>query len=115
MLTKVHSSLVTTEDIPSQALLTARRQDLQLAEKALNEISRDLRDMSSVIFTVNTSKILKLKHFIRTFRKEIMHFAESDQGNEVYKLNVQFFPLTQLKEPSLKKVSTMVKRDLIGH
>ncbi len=88
-------NLRTTEDIPSEALKRARREDLKLAEQTLDEVSVTLRDFSGSTLTVAQADIPELKKMIRDFRKKFMNKAENKPGNQVYKLGIQFFPVTK--------------------
>ena len=88
--------LETTEDVPSQAIRKARKQDLDQAMDAIEEVSVHLRDLSSCTMTVDINDLEDLKKMIRDFRRKFMSRAESKKGNEVYKLALQFFPMTNL-------------------
>lgn len=92
-----HKGLQTTEDVPSKALRKARKQDLEMALDAIDEISVDLRDFSSCTMTLNPSDLPELKRAIRDFRRRFMKQTEQSPGLEVYKLAVQLFPLTNLR------------------
>lgn len=96
------SGMSTTEDITSSALRKARKQDLLLAEKAIEEVQTELRDMSSITMTVNLDDLIMLKKQIRSFRKKFEQLAEAQAGSEVYKLNLQFFPITKLTNKGAK-------------
>ena len=89
--------LSTSEDISSQAIRIARRQDLELAQNSIDEISVELRDLSSSTMTLDPKDLPELKAMIRDFRKRFMLQAENKKSNEVYKLAVQLFPLTKLR------------------
>jgi len=88
--------LKTTEDISSTALKKARRQDLELAAPIIDNVDVELRDLSSVTFTLEKKNIANVKEEIRNFRKRIAFMAEQKKGEEVYKLSVQLIPLTQI-------------------
>lgn len=91
------ASLKTTEDIPSQALRKARKQDLEMAMSSIDEISVELRDLSSCTMTMNLEDMQEMKMMIRDFRKRCMARAESHKGHEVYKLAIQLYPLTKVR------------------
>lgn len=97
------AGLETTEDISSQALKKARKQDLELAQNAIDEVAVELRDLSASTMTLNIEDLQELKAMIREFRRKFMTRAESKQGNEVYKLAIQLFPLTKLGSENEKK------------
>jgi uncharacterized protein (TIGR02147 family) len=93
-----HRELSTSEDVPSQALRKARRQDLELAMNSIDEVAVHLRDLSACTMTMDTDDLQEFKEIIRDFRKRFMKKAESKSGNQVYKLAIQFFPLTKTGE-----------------
>ncbi len=95
-----HQGLQTTEDAPSKALQRARKQDLEMALNSIDEISVDLRDLSSCTMTLNTEDLQELKMMIRDFRNRFMTQAEMKKGKEIYKLAVQLFPLTKIGSPN---------------
>jgi len=96
-------SLETTEDISSAALKKARKQDLELAESTIDNAPLDMRDLSSICFTLNPKDIAELKLDIREFRRKLAAKAERKKGTEVYKLSVQMIPLTKLNITGDKK------------
>ena len=88
----------TTEDISSAALRKSAEEDLTQAQRKLEEVDLMLRDFSSCTMTVNPEDLPELKKMIREFRRKFMSVAEFSEGTEVYKLNMQFYPLTQIKK-----------------
>ncbi len=90
------SGVKTTTDISSEALKKGRKQDLIIAEKAIDEIDVSLRDMSTIVFTLNKKLIPEIKDDIKKFRRKLAKKSESIPGEEVYKLSVQLFPLTKI-------------------
>ena len=61
-----------------------------------DQITPELRDLSSMTLTLNLKDLPELKKQIRNFRKNFMTQAESEIGQEVYKLSVQLIPVTKL-------------------
>lgn len=102
-LTLNQAGVTTTTDIPSQAIRKARAQDLEQALIAIDEIDLELRDFSSCTMTINLSDLQDLKLMIGDFRKRLMNRAEARMGHEVYKLSVNFFPLTKLANLKAKQ------------
>jgi len=90
------SGVKTTTDISSNALKKGRKQDLIIAEKAIDEVDVSLRDMSTIVFTLNKKLIPEIKDDIKKFRRKLAKKSESIPGEEVYKLSVQLFPLTNI-------------------
>lgn len=92
-----NSGTQTTEDVASRALKKSMKQDLEISEKAIDDIDVELRDLSSITFTLNKKDLPDIKKDIRNFRKKLAKKAESKKGEEVYKLSVQLVPLTKIK------------------
>lgn len=88
----------TTHDVPSGALRQSHRQSLEQAIRSLDEISVELRDITSVTMAIDIEKIPQAKKLIRTFRRRMCKFLESDQKTEVYNLNIQLVPVSRVKE-----------------
>jgi uncharacterized protein (TIGR02147 family) len=90
------TALNTTEDIQSLAIQRFHRQMLQLAQLALNLPVAD-REITSLTVAMPKSKLPEVKARIRQFRESLdllLDGSGAGEGDEVYQLNVQFFPLT---------------------
>ena len=86
--------LNTTEDLFSKAIQVAHKKELILGLKKIEEVSVDKRDFSSITMPTNTKNLMKAKALIRKFRKDMSSLVENGEKSEVYKLCIQFFPLT---------------------
>lgn len=79
-----------------------KRYQKQLLEKSMEAIDRDdysIRDHSSITMAIDVKDILKAKKEIQAFRKRLSETLESTpKPNEVYQLQIGFFPLTTKKE-----------------
>lgn len=69
---------------------------LDFAKRAMDEVPRELRDVSSLTLTVNKEQVANVKAMIADFRKKLLAActAQSD-ADTVYQLNMQFFPMTK--------------------
>jgi uncharacterized protein (TIGR02147 family) len=69
------------------------------ALRALDEVPRDERDISSVTLSVGERALSQLKQRISAFRAEILQMADAyGPAERVIQLNVQLFPLSAKKE-----------------
>lgn len=93
-----HANLQTTDDLFSLSIQRSHLEDLKLIEKSLNEIPIHLRDMTSVTFVVNKRDLSKAKEMIRVFQDQFLNRVEANHGEEVYRLSIALFPLTQVQE-----------------
>lgn len=89
------SDITTTHDIPSPVLRYMHGQRLDLGTQALDVLPVELRDFSFVTVPINTAKLTQAKKIIRDFRRQFCSLFTGGDNNEVYTLNIQFFPLTK--------------------
>lgn len=96
----------TTHYNPQQTSEAKKRYQKQLLEKSLESLERDdysIRDHSSTTMAINTKDILKAKKEIQSFRKKLCELMEtSPRPDEVYQLQIGFFPITRNKTKNLK-------------
>jgi len=73
---------------------------LDLAKRALDQLPREQRDVSSLTLCVAESTLPLLKERIREFRHELLQLAELDPKPErVVQINFQMFPLSRRCAP----------------
>jgi len=74
---------------------------LQCAARALDEVPRDEREISTLTLCVSHEVMLKLKERIRELRRELLHVAEQEGAAErVVQINFQLFPMSRKKGDS---------------
>jgi uncharacterized protein (TIGR02147 family) len=90
-------AIVTTGSGPlGHHIVNYHRTMLERAMRALDELSREERDISTLTLCVSASAVENLKERVRAFRRELLAFAEEDLHPErVVQINFQIFPLTQ--------------------
>ncbi|MNL31612.1 hypothetical protein D3C87_1534100 [compost metagenome] len=98
-----HNSLGTSRGIPSPALREAHAQYIEKAKSALNEFSIDERDITGTTMAVSSKNLPKAKELIRQFRSELSELLEQGETDEVFRLNIQLFPLTHNKDVEVSK------------
>ena len=87
----------TPDEFASSSIRKNNTQTLQLAAESQNRDPLDLRDLTTVTFAIDTKRIPLAKAAIRRFQDEIAGLVETpDDADEVYRLAIQFFPLTKL-------------------
>ncbi len=67
----------------------------QLAIEAVDEQPVDLREFQSFAMSIPTDKIPLAKEMLRRFRAQLSAALGSDEADQVYQCNLQFFQLTQ--------------------
>lgn len=90
--------LETSDDLLSLSIQKSHIQDLELIEKSITQIKPEHRDHTSMTVVINKKSIAKAKELIRLFQDRFSEETEADQGDEVYKLSISFFPLTQINK-----------------
>lgn len=94
---QLNGPLSTSEDLVE---LSAYRYHKQMGELALSSLgfdSMNIREFNGVTVSINKEKLNILKEKIRTFRKEINELTSNmDDADQVYQLNIQLFPLTEV-------------------
>ena len=69
---------------------------LKQAGRALDELDREERDISSVTLAISEAKLVQLKQRLRSLRNELLAEAELDPAPErVVQINFQLFPLSK--------------------
>lgn len=89
---------------PQLAIRQYHQEMMLLASKALENSSQEaflMREISGTTIAVNSARIAEAKSRIASFQKELAHFLTQGDRDEVYQINIQFFPLT--KKPIIKK------------
>jgi transcriptional regulator with XRE-family HTH domain len=91
----VHTTWSNTKTT-SEARKMHQKQVLTKAKDAINEVSYDFRQNSSLMLAADRTLLPEIKKRIQEFKDSISEFIEA-QGkyNEVYQLSLAFFPLTR--------------------
>lgn len=87
------NGVMTTQDIPSSALRKAHRQYIEKALYSLDHHSTEDRDISGTTLAISLKKLPQAKKLIHEFRKNLTELLESGKKDEVYRLNIQLYPL----------------------
>lgn len=86
-----------TTDVPSVALRESHRQVLDLAKSSLDVVPLAQRDFQTLTLAMSEEKIPQAKVLIRDFLVKFCAKMETGRKNDVFTLNLQFFPNTQLE------------------
>ena len=94
------SSLVSTgPEVTSHMIVNYHKNLLDVTKEVLDQVPPSQRDVSTMTLGVLRDRIPQLKKKIQEFRQEILKLVSTDTDpEEVVKLNIQLFPMTQLKE-----------------
>jgi len=83
----------TKTDIPNSSIRKVHRQYIEKALYSLDQHSVDERDITGITMAINSKKLPMAKKMIADFRRELAAVLECDPKDEVYRLNLQLFPL----------------------
>jgi uncharacterized protein (TIGR02147 family) len=92
------SSFESPDEVANLALRKAHQQNLELAARSLEEDSVEVRDVTSMTMSIDPSKLKEAKRMIRDFQDRVSELLESGEKSEVYKINIQLFPLTRIQK-----------------
>jgi uncharacterized protein (TIGR02147 family) len=93
VLKVTNKNLTTTHEMPSRAVREANKQYIEKALYSLEHHSVEDRDMTGITMAVSKKKLKEAKKIIKKFRREICETLEDEETDDVYRLNVQLFPL----------------------
>ncbi len=85
----------TTRNIPSSAIQKHHKNNLELAEKSLEQDNVHVREFSSVTMAINLEKLPEAKEILMKAKRKVSKLLESGDPKEVYVLSFQVFPLTR--------------------
>jgi uncharacterized protein (TIGR02147 family) len=89
--------LTTTTDIPSEAIRSYHRQNLQLAQEKIEQVATEKRILSSITMATTPEQLEKAKKKILNFKHKLCKELECEDPTEVYTLGIQLFPVTRLR------------------
>jgi uncharacterized protein (TIGR02147 family) len=94
---RAHPRLRTTDDVASVALRRSHDQTLELARESLLRDPVGVRDFTWVTLPIHPKQVGQAKELIRKFQDDLTAVLEAsgELPEEVYRLAVQFFPLTR--------------------
>ena len=98
-LTARDTSLHTEDEIFSKSVKGYQSATMDLAKRSLELHSRDTRHISTLTFGLDEGTRRRILQRIQEFREELTRMAqEVPTSDQVYQMNLQFFPLTRSPE-----------------
>jgi uncharacterized protein (TIGR02147 family) len=93
---KADAVLTTGDEIQSLQIVNFHKSMMNLAEKAIAEISAKDRDISGLVLSIDHRNMKAIKQKISTFRRELVEMASNETGeNQVIYVQIHAFPLMQ--------------------
>ncbi|MCB0349370.1 MAG: TIGR02147 family protein, partial [Bdellovibrionales bacterium] len=87
-------------DAPSEAVRKYHKQTLNLAAEKIETVPMKQRDYQSLTIPIDPKQVSVIKKYVNDFLEQITQYTEKNKGSEVYNLNLQLFPLTNISEDS---------------
>jgi len=95
-LRRQKTKIISTSDLPSEFIRNYHKNIIPLGIEALTKIPVTKRQITSATLSIKKNDINFIKQKIKEFRDEIIdHVEKVDQADEIYQLNLQFFPLVR--------------------
>ena len=80
---------------PSSAIRKYHKQNLALAQKAIDEVSMEERELSAITMAIDLKKLDQARILITKFKRKLARFLEAGKQQRVYTLSVQLFPVSK--------------------
>lgn len=91
--------VTSSAEIMPLAIRSMHRQMAQFAHEAVDCVAANERSFSGVTMSISKESFNRIVEEMEVFRKKIVSIASNERdGDRVYRLNLQFFPMTKLKE-----------------
>ncbi|MFL5815760.1 MAG: DUF4423 domain-containing protein [Bdellovibrionia bacterium] len=94
-----HEGTKSSDGVKNAALQRAHQRQLQDAIESLESVALELRDITSMTFATDAEKLPEAKALIKDFRRKLSHLLQSGKKSEVYRLQIQLLPLTEVRPP----------------
>lgn len=95
-LIKTHSLVTNGDDaLTSSAHKQLQRHVLQKALDAIDTVSIEEKDISSMTMAIDERKIPHAKKLITKFRRDLCNFLEDGPQTRVYNLGIQLYPISK--------------------
>jgi uncharacterized protein (TIGR02147 family) len=93
------NTISAAREIRSMDIANFQLDTIDLARKALNQVKRKDRDISTITLTLSQTSFKKAKDEIIRFRENLAKIAEDeDEPDQVFQCNIQLFPMSRKKE-----------------
>ncbi len=92
----------TSNDIASEALKRHHEATLTQTLGAIRSISPSEREITNTTFVMKSENLLRAKEYLRTMRDEFTKRFEDENGDAVFRVQLQLIPLTKFNSPKEK-------------
>jgi len=92
------TAVTTGNEWHSAAIAAFQEQTIRLSQESVDRHDRRLRDISTVTMNICAADFEEIRERITEFRRSLITFVNESTGpDRTYQLNIQFFPLTNVK------------------
>jgi uncharacterized protein (TIGR02147 family) len=96
----VEKTMQSDPEVSSMYAAKFHREMIKLGIEAISRFSRELREISGTTLRLSRHDVPRVKTLIQNFRHQLLDFAATSQdADQVYQLNFQFFPLVKPDRP----------------
>lgn len=82
-----------SDGVTSSALKRLQRSVLEMGLDAIDNIAPEDKDITSMTFAIDKSKLPQAREKIKSFRREMCQFLETGDRDSVYHLGIQLYPI----------------------
>ena len=94
---KYNQGVRTSDGLQSGAIRRSHRKQLEQAIDSLELVALDQRDISSISFAADLSRMPEAKKIIQDFRRKLSKLFDGSNKTEVYRLQIQLIPSTKIR------------------
>lgn len=85
----------TANDVASEGIKQYHEQVLEHAKTAVRTVPVDEREITSTTLMMSSENLTMAKELIREFKEKFERLLEEDDGDRLYQLQIQLFPMTK--------------------
>lgn len=91
-----NANIKTSEDFSELAIRENHKEQMKNAARALDEVNVDLREFINLAVNIDAKDVKKAKSILREFINRFNFEFDRNSSEDVFQLNLQFFPLTKI-------------------
>lgn len=103
VITRTPHPIRTTDDVRDLSLQQMHINDMELAKVKIQELRVDQRDFTNYTFPANPVKLAAAKEIIRKAQDDLEALMDDGDAQEVFRVCMYLFPLTQLQSVNKKE------------
>ncbi|MGZ3769860.1 MAG: TIGR02147 family protein [Bdellovibrio sp.] len=98
-LIQTFANVASANEVTLSSVAQFHREMMARASESIDRIPREKRDISGITIGMTVETAKKIKTAIQEFRNQIIQIASEDKnGDQIYQLNIQLFPVVDIGE-----------------